>query len=64
MPADKLDSLFRIDLNQSTIGTENESGMGLGLIISNEFVRLHHSELEIQSELDKGSSFSFELPLV
>lgn len=63
IPADKVDTLFRVDLNHSTNGTENETGSGLGLIVCNEFLRLHQCTLEIKSEVDKGSSFSFELPV-
>ncbi len=64
IPADKLDTLFRVDLNHSTHGTENETGSGLGLIVCNEFIRIHESELKVQSEVNKGSSFSFELPVI
>lgn len=64
IPADKIDTLFRVDLNHSTHGTESETGSGLGLIVCNEFLRMHQSALEIRSEVNKGSSFSFELPVV
>ena len=37
-------------------------GMGLGLSIASEIVRLHGSSLSVESELDVGSVFSFELP--
>lgn len=48
----------------STPGTAGERGTGLGLIICQEFIKLHGSELCIDSLPGKGSKFSFELPRV
>ncbi len=41
---------------------QNGPGMGLGLSIASEIVRLHGSSLSVESELGVGSVFSFELP--
>lgn len=40
-----------------------ETGTGLGLSLANEIIRLHGGKLSISSELSKGSSFSFALPI-
>jgi len=40
------------------------SGLGMGLYISKEIINNHHGEIGVQSQLGKGSSFYFELPLL
>jgi len=40
------------------------SGTGLGLALARELVELHGQHLEIDSELGRGSTFAFKLPLV
>ncbi len=56
--------LFKIDVHTSRNGTNNEKGTGLGLILCNEFAKLHGSEIEVHSELNKGSEFIIHLPKV
>jgi len=39
------------------------SGLGIGLYISKEIINRHKGELWLESEVDKGSVFSFEIPV-
>jgi signal transduction histidine kinase len=62
IPKEKIDLLFRIDSTSSTKGTSGESGTGLGLIISNDFLTKHSSQLHIKSSINQGTTFYFTLP--
>ncbi len=55
--------LFQIDKGYSTKGTNNETGTGLGLIICQEFINMNKGSISIKSEEQKGSTFTFSLPI-
>jgi signal transduction histidine kinase len=59
-----INKLFKVDTNITTYGTADEKGSGLGLILCNEFVKKHGGKLWVESEVGKGSSFKFVLPIV
>ena len=39
------------------------TGSGLGLALTQEVVRLHGGDVRVQSELNKGSTFTMTLPI-
>jgi len=53
------DRFFRVDKARS----RDQGGSGLGLSICKWIVEAHHGEINIESEIQKGSSFIIKLPL-
>lgn len=62
IPAEKLETLFKIGMNPTTAGTAQEKGTGLGLILCKELVEKNKGELRAFSEPGKGSIFEILLP--
>lgn len=58
-----ISKLFRIEEKITSIGTNRETGTGLGLILCKEFIEKNKGEINVISEKGKGSIFSFSLPL-
>ncbi len=57
-----LPHLFGQDEQTTTPGTAGEKGTGLGLPFVHEVMRLHGGTTNVESEPDKGSTFTVELP--
>jgi heavy metal sensor kinase len=51
---------YRVDKARSRA----EGGAGLGLAICKHIVQVHNGKIEVESQVDKGSTFSVSLPLV
>lgn len=57
-----IDKLFRIDCQISTLGTNNEAGTGLGLILCKEMIEKNNGVIGVESNKGLGSRFYFSLP--
>jgi PAS domain S-box-containing protein len=61
IPADELEAIMQPFI-QSSI-TDNEGGTGLGLAISSRYVQMMGGQLSVESEVGKGSTFTFAIEL-
>lgn len=57
-----LEKLFRIDSIFTSLGTKNEKGTGLGLVLCKEFVERHEGKIWAETEKGVGSTFFISLP--
>jgi len=63
MSKEKAAELFSVNKIESTEGTDNEAGTGLGLVLCKDFVEMHGGRIWAESELNKGTSVFFTLPI-
>jgi two-component system sensor histidine kinase ChiS len=62
IPGDKMDDIFK-SFEQADGSIEREyGGTGLGLAITKSLIELHGGTIEVTSEVDKGTTFTFTLP--
>lgn len=60
---ENMQNLFKIEREFKTLGTNNERGSGLGLIISKEFIELNGGTISVKSEQGKGSVFTISIKM-
>jgi signal transduction histidine kinase len=57
-----INRLFLLDSNPTTIGTSQEKGTGLGLILCKEFVERNGGKIWVESKVGAGTTFFFSVP--
>ncbi len=60
--APELDKLFQA-FSQTIAGRNAQEGTGLGLVISQQFVHLMGGKIQVNSELGRGATFQFTIPV-
>ncbi|MBF0278493.1 MAG: PAS domain-containing protein [SAR324 cluster bacterium] len=61
--SEQLSSLFTVGEQVSTLGTAQEKGTGLGLILCKELIEKNGGQIEVESEPGKGTQFRICFPL-
>lgn len=59
--AEIIPDLFNIAKKITTLGTSKEKGTGLGLKLCRDLARKQNSDILVESELGKGSKFTFKI---
>jgi len=62
MSQTQIQNLFKLDKTATRHGTSGEKGAGLGLILCKELTELNKGNLEVESVVGVGTSFSVYLP--
>lgn len=57
-----LSNLFQIEKKMIGLGTNNESGTGLGLVLCKDFIEKHEGRINVESKENEGSKFMITLP--
>ena len=60
IPENKLNKIFK-RFYQNDSGQKEEAGFGIGLSIAKGIVKLHSGEISVESEVNKGSTFTVKL---
>ncbi|HAS42137.1 MAG TPA: histidine kinase [Microscillaceae bacterium] len=62
IPETELPKLFNAQEHYTRKGTQNEKGVGLGLMLCKEFVEKSGGTITVSSKLNEGTVFCFEVP--
>jgi len=63
IPEDRFELIFKSFEQHQHAGARTSEGTGLGLSITKKLVKLHQGKIWVESQLGKGSTFTFTLPL-
>jgi signal transduction histidine kinase len=63
IPEEIASTLFNLNKKNIGVGTDNEHGSGLGLILCKEYAEKNGGNIWFNTELDKGTTFYFTVPI-
>jgi len=62
MDCARLSTLFQLQGQRTTSGTEKEKGTGLGLVLVKEFMELNRGKISVESDPVTGTTVTLQLP--
>ncbi len=63
IPPEDRERIFESFTKSGSLAGKRNTGAGLGLALSKEFIALHGGQIWVESEEGKGSTFTFSIPL-
>jgi two-component system, sensor histidine kinase and response regulator len=61
MTPEQMGKIFGLSKENTTLGTKGEKGTGLGLLMCKELVEKNRGKIKVESEIERGSTFSVAL---
>lgn len=62
IPKEMISNLFSPEVKSTRLGTKNETGTGLGLPLVYSIIQAYSGEIQVESEVHKGTCFRFTIP--
>lgn len=59
---ERLEKIFSPQYHSTTLGTQQERGTGLGLVLCQEFIEKNHGRIWAESSIGKGTTFFVAIP--
>ena len=59
---EQINNIMNSNAQKSVVGTSGEKGIGLGLLLTKEFIEINGGVLKIKSRMNEGTTMSFTIP--